>query len=157
MAWSNTKTAIVVSVGLLFAAGTTTVAVKEVQKCEAEPWRLKYDPAIMAKLPPRVEILPALCLRFGSSYGDNDNGRMGLGAPMIAMVESADNYKHSQARIIAATPLPGERMTLSPILPPTLPRYCNSNSTGNLGWLNGLKRLKPMCICSPCETPMRRN
>jgi uncharacterized protein (TIGR03435 family) len=106
MAWSKTKTAIVVGVGLLLATGTTTVAVKEIQKCEAEPWRQKYDPAIMAKLPPRVEILPALCLRFASAYGDNNNGRMGLGITMIAMLESANNYKYSQARMIAGTPLP---------------------------------------------------
>jgi uncharacterized protein (TIGR03435 family) len=106
MAWSKTKTVIVIGVSLLFATGTTTVAVKEIQKCEAEPWRLKYDPAMMAKIPPRVEILPALCLRFGSSYGDNDHGRMGLGATMISMLESAQAYKYSQARILAATPLP---------------------------------------------------
>jgi uncharacterized protein (TIGR03435 family) len=107
MAWSKTKTAIVVGVGLLLATGTTTVAVKEIQKCEAEPWRQKYDPAIMAKLPPRVEILPALCLRFASAYGDNNNGRMGLGITMIAMLESGNDFKYSQARMIAATPLPG--------------------------------------------------
>jgi uncharacterized protein (TIGR03435 family) len=106
MGWSNTKTAIVVGAGLLFAAGTTTVAVKEIQKHDAEVWRRKYDIAIMTKLSPRVEILPALPLRLGSSYGDNDNGRMGLGVSMMDMLESAQNYKYSLARIIAATPLP---------------------------------------------------
>ncbi|HTR41933.1 MAG TPA: TIGR03435 family protein [Pseudomonadales bacterium] len=107
MGWSNTKTAIVVGVGLLLAAGTTTIAVKGIERLDAEPWRLKYDPAIMAKLPPRVEILPALCLRFRSSYGDNDHGRQGLGIRMIDMLESANDFKYSQARIIATTPLPG--------------------------------------------------
>jgi uncharacterized protein (TIGR03435 family) len=108
MAWTKTKTAIVVGAGLLLATGTTTVAFKEIQKCEAEPWRIKYDPAIMGKIPPRVEILPALCLRFGGdSFGDNDHGRIGLGSSMIDMLESAKAYKYSEARIIAATPLPG--------------------------------------------------
>jgi uncharacterized protein (TIGR03435 family) len=106
MAWSNTKIAVVVGVGLLITAGTTTVAVKAIERLNAEPWRIKYDPAIMTKIPPRVEILPALCLRFGSSYGDNDHGRMGLGATMIAMLESANDYKYSQARMITATALP---------------------------------------------------
>ena len=106
MAWTKMKTTLVVSVGLLLAAGTTTVAIKEIQKHGAEAWQRKYDLAIMAKLSPRVEILPALPLRLGSSYGDNDHGRMGLSVTMMDMLESAHEYQYSLARIIATTPLP---------------------------------------------------
>jgi len=106
MAWTKAKTTIVAGAVILLAAGTTTVAVKEVQKHQAEVWRTKYDLANMRKLSPRVEIFPALPLRLGSSYGDNGNGRMGLGVTMMDMLESAQEYKYSLARIIAATPLP---------------------------------------------------
>jgi len=106
MAWTKAKTVIVAGVIVLFAAATTTVTVKEIQNHQSEVWRKKYNPDIMRKLSPRVEIFPALPLRFGDSYGDNDYGRMGLGASMMDMLESAHEYKYSQARIIAATPLP---------------------------------------------------
>ncbi|HUE37294.1 MAG TPA: TIGR03435 family protein, partial [Candidatus Acidoferrum sp.] len=106
MAWTKAKTAVVAGVIVLLAAGTTTVTVKEIQKHEAEVWRKKFDPAVMAKLSPRVEILPALPLRPGDSTSDNHYGRMGLGASMMEMLESAHEYKYSLARIIATTPLP---------------------------------------------------
>jgi uncharacterized protein (TIGR03435 family) len=106
MIWTKAKTVIVAGVIVLFAAATTTVTVKEIQNHQSEVWRKKYNPDIMRKLSPRVEIFPALPLRFGDSYGDNDYGRMGLGASMMDMLESAHEYKYSQARIIAATPLP---------------------------------------------------
>jgi uncharacterized protein (TIGR03435 family) len=108
MAWTKAKTAIVVGVGLLLAAGTATIAIKEIQKHGAEVWQRKYDPAFMEKLSPRVEILPALPWRLGSTYGDNDYGRMGLHVTMMDMLESAQEYQYSLARIIAATPLPKE-------------------------------------------------
>src|SRR5277367_640003 len=40
MAWTNAKTAIVASVVVLLAAGTTTVTVKEIQEHKAYPWEV---------------------------------------------------------------------------------------------------------------------
>lgn len=105
MAWTNAKTAIVVGVGILLAAGTTTVAVKEIQTHRMEAWQKRYDPSIMGRIPQQVKILPAIFWRPGGSWGDNDYGKIGLGVSMMDLLQSA--YDCTEGRIIVGAPIPG--------------------------------------------------
>ena len=59
MAWTKTKTAIVAGVVILLAAGTTTVAVKEIQEHRIYAWQVpNYDPDVVNRVPPQVRIVP---------------------------------------------------------------------------------------------------
>jgi len=66
MAWTKAKTAIVIGAGLLLAAGTTTITVKEIQAHRTYPWQMRatskreWQPPdeILTKTEPQVRILP---------------------------------------------------------------------------------------------------
>ncbi|MGH7951035.1 MAG: TIGR03435 family protein [Limisphaerales bacterium] len=61
MAWTKTKTAIVVSAGILLAAGTTTVTVKEVQKHHHYSWQVENPgPGLVDSASPQVKIVPTI-------------------------------------------------------------------------------------------------
>ena len=115
MAWTKTKMAIVVGVGILLAVGTTAVTVVKIQTHRVEVWRKKYDPPVMERIPPQVEILPAIPSRPGENYGDNNFGKMGLGVSVLDMLESA--YEVSQGRILVATVLPKDNYDFIANLP----------------------------------------
>jgi uncharacterized protein (TIGR03435 family) len=71
MAWSKVKTAIVVCVGVLLAAGTITIAVKEVQahRTYRGSWQVKditQDTSLLDRMPPLVQILPTKFDGFNS-------------------------------------------------------------------------------------------
>jgi uncharacterized protein (TIGR03435 family) len=59
MAWTKVKTAIVVGTGILFAAGTTTITVKEIQAHRTYPWQGKEGNINPGQLnqPPQVRIV----------------------------------------------------------------------------------------------------
>jgi uncharacterized protein (TIGR03435 family) len=61
MAWTKMKTAIVVGVGVLLAAGTTVITVKEIQNHRTYPWQV-FNPrdadSIMNITPPQVNVVP---------------------------------------------------------------------------------------------------
>ena len=63
IAWIKAKTAIVVGVGVLLAAGTTTVTLKEIQKHEFDDiWRTQDVFTMFKKVnqvPPQVRVLPS--------------------------------------------------------------------------------------------------
>jgi RNA polymerase sigma factor (sigma-70 family) len=61
MAWSKAKMAIVVGVGVLLAAGTTTVVVKKVQDRNAYHWQMECNgQKDLETAPPMIAIAPAL-------------------------------------------------------------------------------------------------
>lgn len=68
MAWTKAKTAIVIGVGALFIAGTTTITVKHIADSHVqETWRSEsIQPAQINALPPMVRILPT---KFSASEG----------------------------------------------------------------------------------------
>ncbi|MGA3269171.1 MAG: sigma factor-like helix-turn-helix DNA-binding protein [Verrucomicrobiota bacterium] len=76
MAWTKTKTAVVATVIVLLAAGTTTVAVKEYQDHRTEAWEIPSadnPPANVAfnlPEPPEVRIKPSIYPGFKISMGD---------------------------------------------------------------------------------------
>jgi uncharacterized protein (TIGR03435 family) len=60
MAWTKMKTAIVVGLGVLLAAGTTTITVNEIETHKQEnSWRVpNLNSSMVEKTPPQVRILP---------------------------------------------------------------------------------------------------
>jgi len=60
MAWTKAKTAVVVGVGILFAAGTSTITVKEIQEHRTYPWQVENaNSDVLRKVPPQVMIVRA--------------------------------------------------------------------------------------------------
>lgn len=120
MAWTKTKTAVVVGVGVLFAAGTTTIAIKEVkQKVQAstadESWQTdSLDFMALEKAAPQVKILPA---KHGSAgYGSSGDACLGIGASVNEILFTA--YQQSPSRTIFLSEMPGDRYDFIAKLPP---------------------------------------
>ena len=107
MAWTKAKTAVVVGVGVLLAAGTATVTVEKIEQHKAdESWRVRpFDSRVLEWMPPQVEILPAK-LSHGGGYGHGRNGKMmGTGVGVENIVQTAYGFGY-MARTILATELP---------------------------------------------------
>ena len=107
MAWTKAKMAVVISVGILLAAGTTTVIVEKIEQHKAdESWRvLPFNSRVLDRTSPQVEILPAKLSR-GGGWGYGMHGKMmGTGVGMETIVQTA--YESwSTARTILSTELP---------------------------------------------------
>jgi uncharacterized protein (TIGR03435 family) len=113
MAWTKTKTAIVVGVVLLLTAGTTTVvAVKERDARRIEKmWRINKDllPDRVDALPPLVKILPTKFTSQWSNWNAGTNGEKWVGANARARVIAACAYGIPFVRIRFDTPEPTNR------------------------------------------------
>jgi uncharacterized protein (TIGR03435 family) len=115
MAWTQMKTAIVISAGVVLAAGTTTVVVHHIKGQESDAldksWRYpNISSDTVAKLPPEVKILPTEFLFSGnlSQASDPDSDKfVGINQPVINIVSAAYNWP--QARMIFANPAPTDR------------------------------------------------
>ena len=71
MAWSKAKTAIVTAVVVLIAAGTTTVAVKEIQQHSRYPWQVPHATLdLVQKFPPQAVVVPTAFKEDGGYAGD---------------------------------------------------------------------------------------
>jgi len=111
MAWTNAKTASVIGAGLLLAAGTTTVVVKDLQKHEIPSqhlgkfqWQVEdYYSGLLNQAPPLVEIVTTKFPNAGG-YINDDGKTMGLGDLFISILEDAYGARHT--RMIVSTPLP---------------------------------------------------
>jgi len=122
MAWTKAKTAMAVGVGVLFAAGSATIAVKEIkQKVQAssdvadDSWRVRvFDSRVMDKAKPQVKILPAKQAPGG--YGSSANACMGIGASVGEIVTMA--YQHGSTRTILPQKMPGGRYDFIAKSPP---------------------------------------
>jgi uncharacterized protein (TIGR03435 family) len=108
MAWTKLKTTAVVGVGLLLAAGATTVAVKEMAYRRASSWQdAKYfDDRIMDGTPPQVQILPSKHPN-GGGWGENNGKLMGFNADARQLLNEV--YGWSPVRTVFAARLPTGR------------------------------------------------
>jgi len=112
MAWTKAKMAIAVGVGVLLAAGTTTVTVKEIEKMSGYQWQI-FDNGVkgevLRKAPPLMEIRPTVSTSGGSaevgSGSGNDMKRLAMAYSVQMMVMEAYG-SWSEARTILATKLP---------------------------------------------------
>lgn len=116
MAWTKAQTAIVVGAGLLLAAGTTTLTVKEVSHHRQEMvWnqiipstdednRVAQDWQQLQQAPPAVSIRPTKfsSTEFGIVGGDGKN--MGIYRPFREVLSRAYDIRPSY--IVPLTPLP---------------------------------------------------
>ncbi len=110
MAWTQMKTAVVVGVGVLLVAGTTTVTVIETQKYNDAQWdNGEVSTRILENAPHIVKIVP-------SNFSNNDawasvgNGReriYGIGNTAKELVEAV--YAAENSRTIFLTTLPQGR------------------------------------------------
>ena len=111
MAWTKAKITTVAVVGILLAAGTTTIAVRQITTRKAgEPWRVaNISSDTVAKLPPEVKILPTKFRQPGNLAGVAPGVAkfVGIGQPVVNIVWAA--YDWPQARTIFATPEPTDR------------------------------------------------
>jgi uncharacterized protein (TIGR03435 family) len=105
MAWTKAKMAIVASVGILLAAGTTTVTVKEIQAHKTYPWQVRYaNSDVLRRVPPQVGIVPAKypsTTGGGSTAISDDAGNMkflGISDSLEDIVSTA--YGQSSERTI---------------------------------------------------------
>ena len=118
MAWTKAKTAVVVGVGLLLAAGTTTVAVKEITRDDS--WRVRFfDSDVLDKAKPQVRILPAKSLPGGygtSLLSHGGFGMMGIAAPVKGIVAIA--YDANLLRTIFPADMPRGNYDFIAKLPP---------------------------------------
>jgi len=107
MAWAKMKTAMIVGVGLLVAAGTTTITIKEIQNHRSNLWQVEegFDGIkLMNEMPPQVTILPT---RFQKAWDgpstyetEGSNGRaIGIRTPVSRMIQIAYDVQHAD-RII---------------------------------------------------------
>ena len=121
MAWTKMKTAVVVGVGLLMAAGTATVIVKEIQEHQTYPWQVKiYDAKVLAAAPPQVRLLPAKYPLAGGGWGVLNGKIMGLGLPIKHVIQAAYTPTYGSrhlSRIISMTELPNGTYDMIASLP----------------------------------------
>ncbi|MDD5139613.1 MAG: TIGR03435 family protein [Verrucomicrobiales bacterium] len=104
MAWTKAKTAIVVGAGVLLAAGTTTIAVKEIQEHKTYSWqvpRASFD--VLYKTPPQVVIVPTKFSEDGGGVGSNDRV-LGIAQPVKEIIQAA--YRKSKSRTVIVAELP---------------------------------------------------
>lgn len=102
MAWTKMKTAIVVTVGVLLAAATATITVKEIQKHRTYPWQVETDDLnkVLATAPPMVEIRPAKFLKSRvtvTHHSDGNVQRLEFGIPIQMMLFEAYDSRPTRA------------------------------------------------------------
>jgi uncharacterized protein (TIGR03435 family) len=116
MAWTKAKTAIVVGAGILCAAGTATVTVKEIAAHRLdESWRVPHPNS--ARAPHLLKILPT---KFPDSVADLNVGNrgddwVGVGQPILEIARVA--YGWRPGRIFFPGGQPKERYDFISTLP----------------------------------------
>ena len=104
MAWTKAKTAAVVGIGILLAAGTTTtITIKEIQEHRTYPWQVQNaNSDVLRRVPPQVRIVGAKypgTLGGGVVFmGDGRGGGQILGISQSAETIVANAYNWSSSR-----------------------------------------------------------
>jgi uncharacterized protein (TIGR03435 family) len=101
MAWSKAKIAIVVGAGILFAAGTATVAVKTVEAHRLYPWQNpKADFTLLYDSAPQVKIVPTKFPSGGFYVCDGRRAALGISVTLQDIMEVAYNKNDMQTVVI---------------------------------------------------------
>jgi uncharacterized protein (TIGR03435 family) len=111
MAWTKVKTSVVIGVGLLLAAGTATITVKEIQEHSTYPWQdipipttpeqANVNEAMLKEFPPQVRIIPTKFPQRGSmaNYWVGDGERvLGIASSLDRLILQA--YQVPPTRVI---------------------------------------------------------
>jgi uncharacterized protein (TIGR03435 family) len=105
MAWTKAKTAVVAGAGLLLAAGTVTITVKEFEDHRTYPWQGREGIINNEDLnqPPQVKIVPS---KFHGPAGIYTGDKLlGKGLPPKLVIANAYGYV-TPARVITTVKLP---------------------------------------------------
>jgi uncharacterized protein (TIGR03435 family) len=112
MAWTKTQTAIAVSVGILLAAGTTTVVMEKVSQPKLSatdlswldnPKYWKLDSQVLNRLPSVLVLRPT---KFSQGGGSISTGKRALGMRVAPEDLLGDAYGFNTARMVFNTELP---------------------------------------------------
>ena len=116
MAWTKAKMAITVGAGLLLTAGTTTVAITEIQKHKTYSWQSpNVQMRTLAETAPQVKIVPS---KFDQRHGlaiDRQDRMIGIGVAVVDVLQVA--YSYNWARIVVPTELSQRRVDFIANLP----------------------------------------
>lgn len=129
MAWTKAKVALVVGVGLLLAAGTTTVAVKEfVSGNNTDRYFLNMDWLAFQKAPPYFIVRPThfnepINHGTGTTGMGSDNRAIGRGLDFETMIHYAYNYHNRARTVLPAEPLPKGGFDFLVTVPGALDRF----------------------------------
>jgi uncharacterized protein (TIGR03435 family) len=107
MAWTKAKTAIVASVVVLLAAGTTTLTVKEIREHNFDDsWRItsNLDSRKLDQVSPQVRIVSSKFPHFGGWVRNDKMKVMGFGQSITNILDVAYGF-WSPARTIVSTEL----------------------------------------------------
>jgi uncharacterized protein (TIGR03435 family) len=104
MAWTKVKMTVVVGVGILIAAGTATVTVKEIAAHRTPAWQEKFDLSLLDGLPPQAKILPSLPATIYNKAGERNGKVLAVGQSFMGLLEGA--YNVVQSRLIVNAPKP---------------------------------------------------
>ena len=107
MAWTQAKTAILVGVGIVFAAGTATVTVKEIDDHRTYPWQGKEGVITFDQVrqPPQVKIVSSRFHQADAFVGDT---LLGTGLPAQEVIAHAYGF-WTPARAVFNVSLPASR------------------------------------------------
>jgi hypothetical protein len=117
MAWTKAKTAAVVGVSLLFAAGATSITIKEIVAHNDEAlWRTpQFKRDVLDKVTPQVTILPTKFPDNRYGHSGSGNRRVGIGQPLDAVFGFA--YDWPFGRIIFESGDPATKYDMIANLP----------------------------------------
>jgi RNA polymerase sigma-70 factor, ECF subfamily len=110
MAWTKTKTIIGIGIGVLIAAGTTTVAMMGIEALQTPAWQKHYDLSFVDRLPAQVKILPSLAVTLKSHLhvsGTRHGKVLGLGQSVSDILMMA--YGVGPAQLTWNAPIFGAR------------------------------------------------
>ncbi|HEY3760751.1 MAG TPA: TIGR03435 family protein [Verrucomicrobiae bacterium] len=138
MAWSKTQTAIVAGVVVLFAAGTATVTVKQIEKAHTSDnaWRNpNIDSGTVDKLPPKLEIAPTIFPKGGNcSAGYGSLKCVGIDQSVANLINYA--YDWPQARMVfPGGQQPQEKYDFVATLPQGNREALKDELKNRLGWV----------------------
>jgi RNA polymerase sigma factor (sigma-70 family) len=139
MAWTKAKTVIVVGVGVLLVAGTTTTAFYEIENHRTYSWEVpKADFGVFYKSPPQVRIVPTkFSVTNGGWVCDSSRGAMGIAQPVEDIVHAA--YQQDKLRTVITAEMPQGRYDFfAKLVPPQEPR---KNMPTDEAWAKKLQDL----------------
>jgi uncharacterized protein (TIGR03435 family) len=118
MAWTKAKLAIAATVVVALAAGTATLAVKEIAAPKLEPWQKEYDLLVTDRVPPQAKVLPSPSTRAWQNIaGSHDGKLLGLGKNFTEVMLAAHGWQFNGGQLIFTVPVPEGRYDFISNLP----------------------------------------
>lgn len=119
MAWTKVKTAVVVGVGVLLAAGTAKVAITEIAAHRTPIWQEKYDLAVLGMVAPQTKILSPPPSRTAIVHlaGMSNGKRIGWGEDFPDVLMAAYGWQFNAGQLIFSVPVPKGRFDFISNLP----------------------------------------